>query len=875
MGSLQRGIAAFAAACALALVWSAPAPADQWYQTDTHVHSVVSGDALDDMGLISQAGKQLGYNAMFITDHQAGSNFPISTVVANHVVFDDDLGAKWSPDVFGAPTSTTDQLVSSPVRSGTNSLHLKATGTSFGEGFVALKRGPNLRSGDLILKFSVYPTRIDAGSGLYVSASIGGDASVDLPVEGYTTSDGVVSPGKSTVMVWQLGNARAASADPNARVITHQLPYTLNQWNDYEIDVTTGAAKLNGSPIDIGSQGLGDIPPADRALDYNALNQMKMSAGGSGGGTADGYFDGYHLDASAPVPSGDEFAYRNTQVHAFDTSTYKAFPSIEMGFNRHVQRLNFPITSGSEYNNFFQCDAVGEHCKITRGIDGIAPTQQTGYPAQLNHPNLPGGVKLDEIVANSYQDFGADMQEVRQDTGGVPTTTMIDIWDSVLQHGNIVMGTGSSDMHKTDTLRIPDRGVATYLRAPALDFDPLVRSLFEGREYVAETVFGGRLIFNLDPSSVEPYPARYPLQVSDGALAVPVHLAITGRIPSGCKVVWLVNGLPFATDSPSGSSYEATKSIPVSGSLDYVRAEVRRADGWRIALSEPIFFRDVPNMPADLRIGVDGVATPDGRNYTKVITKGMTSSAWSQGAQTLAMGLDDPAGSLVTLRGSTGSLTPTGVLVDGAPVDSAASSSAYAAATGSSWFYDSTAHTLWVKTLHSSGHADVAVQFGAPAPDTQPPSQPGTPDPAATGPEQVDLSWTAATDDFGVTAYRVLRGPDCGSVAQVGSVGGSTLNYSDTSVDAGTSYFYAIEALDAAGHATRSACASVTTPTTATLTFTPVADSYVGADLPAKNFGTNAKLRADASPDTRSYLRFDVQGAGGTITKATLQLSAT
>ena len=82
MGSLRRGTAGLAAACALALVCTPSAPADQWYQTDTHVHSVVSGDALTDMGIISQAAKSLGYNAQFITDHQAGSNFPISTVIA-------------------------------------------------------------------------------------------------------------------------------------------------------------------------------------------------------------------------------------------------------------------------------------------------------------------------------------------------------------------------------------------------------------------------------------------------------------------------------------------------------------------------------------------------------------------------------------------------------------------------------------------------------------------------------------------------------------------------------------------------------------------------------------------------------------------------
>ncbi|MEA2427918.1 MAG: acid phosphatase type 7 [Thermoleophilaceae bacterium] len=58
----------------------------------------------------------------------------------------------------------------------------------------------------------------------------------------------------------------------------------------------------------------------------------------------------------------------------------------------------------------------------------------------------------------------------------------------------------------------------------------------------------------------------------------------------------------------------------------------------------------------------------------------------------------------------------------------------------------------------------------------------------------------------------------------------------------------------------------------ATTTFAPVADSYVGSDAPATNYGTSAKLRADASPTVRSYLRFDVAGVSGTVTKATLRM---
>ncbi len=59
----------------------------------------------------------------------------------------------------------------------------------------------------------------------------------------------------------------------------------------------------------------------------------------------------------------------------------------------------------------------------------------------------------------------------------------------------------------------------------------------------------------------------------------------------------------------------------------------------------------------------------------------------------------------------------------------------------------------------------------------------------------------------------------------------------------------------------------------ATATFTPVADAYVRADKPATNAGTSTKLKADNSPVVRSYLRFDIQGLAGSVTRATLRVS--
>src|SRR6476659_6959870 len=55
------------------------APSGTWYKTDTHVHSVFSGDAVADLGVLSQSAKARGYDALFLTDHQEGSGFQIST----------------------------------------------------------------------------------------------------------------------------------------------------------------------------------------------------------------------------------------------------------------------------------------------------------------------------------------------------------------------------------------------------------------------------------------------------------------------------------------------------------------------------------------------------------------------------------------------------------------------------------------------------------------------------------------------------------------------------------------------------------------------------------------------------------------------------
>ena len=94
------------------------------------------------------------------------------------------------------------------------------------------------------------------------------------------------------------------------------------------------------------------------------------------------------------------------------------------------------------------------------------------------------------------------------------------------------------------------------------------------------------------------------------------------------------------------------------------------------------------------------------------------------------------------------------------------------------------------------------------APDTTPPSVPAGLTATAVSSTQINLSWTASTDNVGVTGYDVFR-----NGTQVGTT--TTTSYQDTGLTAGTTYSYTVAAYDAAGNVSaQSTAASATTTTT-------------------------------------------------------------
>ncbi|MEU8268839.1 cellulose binding domain-containing protein, partial [Sphaerisporangium sp. NPDC049002] len=162
-----------------------------------------------------------------------------------------------------------------------------------------------------------------------------------------------------------------------------------------------------------------------------------------------------------------------------------------------------------------------------------------------------------------------------------------------------------------------------------------------------------------------------------------------------------------------------------------------------------------------------------------------------------------------------------------------------------------TSYTYYVVARDAAGNSSAAstsVTFTTTSgggTDTTAPTKPGTPAASAITSTGATLSWTASTDNVGVTGYDVYRvgSPD----VKVGTA--TSTSYVLTGLTASTSYTYYVVARDAAGNSS-AASTSVTFTTTSgggtgggcTATYT-VTNSWPGGfqgDVAVKNTGTAA-----------------------------------
>jgi hypothetical protein len=98
-------------------------------------------------------------------------------------------------------------------------------------------------------------------------------------------------------------------------------------------------------------------------------------------------------------------------------------------------------------------------------------------------------------------------------------------------------------------------------------------------------------------------------------------------------------------------------------------------------------------------------------------------------------------------------------------------------------------------------------------------------------------------------------------------IGTPTLTFTDTATPTSSGTL-----IDTATPTDTLASTLTFTPTVGSVTFTPVADTYVDASNASTNYGSATTMRLDGSPDVHAYLRFTVSGLSGTITSVKLLL---
>ena len=215
----------------------------------------------------------------------------------------------------------------------------------------------------------------------------------------------------------------------------------------------------------------------------------------------------------------------------------------------------------------------------------------------------------------------------------------------------------------------------------------------------------------------------------------------------------------------------------------------------------------------------------------------------------------------ITWTASTDNVGVTGydVYVDGT-IDGSTTSTSYSL----SGLSPETSYSVGVRAKDAAGNESVegSTSFTTGAfVDSEAPTQPTNLSSSNETTTSADITWTASTDNVGVTGYNVYVG---------GTLDGTTTatSYSLTGLDAATTYSVAVEATDAAGNASTQASIDVTTSTPP-----DEEDPSAPTDVSTSNVtDTSADITWTASTDNVGVTGYDVY-VDGTIDGSTTSTS--
>ncbi|MES2862530.1 MAG: GEVED domain-containing protein [Bacteroidota bacterium] len=206
----------------------------------------------------------------------------------------------------------------------------------------------------------------------------------------------------------------------------------------------------------------------------------------------------------------------------------------------------------------------------------------------------------------------------------------------------------------------------------------------------------------------------------------------------------------------------------------------------------------IPNTPGTqnrIMVRGSGHIFYDISNANFTITSGSSDTTAPSAPTTLAASGTTQTTTNLTWAASTDNVAVTGYDVyQGAVLKATVTTTSYAV-TG---LTASTAYTFSVRAKDAAGNVSassnvVNVTTLAPASDTTAPSAPTSLTASGTTQTTTNLSWTASTDNVGVTGYDVYQG-----TTLLGTV--STTTYNVTGLTAATAYSFSVRAKDAAGN---------------------------------------------------------------------------
>src|SRR3954447_19575778 len=171
--------------------------------------------------------------------------------------------------------------------------------------------------------------------------------------------------------------------------------------------------------------------------------------------------------------------------------------------------------------------------------------------------------------------------------------------------------------------------------------------------------------------------------------------------------------------------------------------------------------------------------------------------------------------------------------------------------------------TVTVTPTSSTGRTyDVQTYtFPGSEPDSTAPTPPTTLTPTVVSTSRIDLSWSGASDNVGVTGYQIYRAEGTAAPVKLAEQTGTT--FSDTTTSPSTDYTYSVYAIDAAGN--RSAAKTATASTTGAPDGTPPSQpGNLTASAPSSSV---VNLSWTASTDNVGVVGYNVYRNGTLISQ--------